>query len=115
MIRKKKKERNSGLIIGFLNFISTAIMSAICSGFFGKIFTSYDRIEKKARNSLFLGMLTREPEGREKSIRRKLLKYFDESLVIRAVKRTVGFFRSCKLNFYGTFFSTFGAYSVIVT
>ena len=115
MIRKKKKERNSGLIIGFLNFISAAIMNALCSGFLGKIFTSYDKIEKKARKSLFLGMLTREPEGREKSIRRRLLKYFDESLVMRAVKRTVGFFRSCKLNFYGTFFSTFGAYSVVIT
>ena len=115
MIRKKKKERNPGLIIGFFNFISVAIMNALCSGIFGKLFTSYDKMEKKARKSLFLGTLAREPEGREKSLRRRLLKCFDESLTMTALKRTIGFFRFCSLNFYGTFFATFGAYSVIIT
>ena len=43
--QKKQKKRNSGIIIGFLNFISTSIIKGLGGGLFGKIFTSYDKIE----------------------------------------------------------------------
>lgn len=88
-------------------------MKGLCWGFFGKIFTSYDRIEKKARRGVLLGALAGTPEGREKSIRRRFMKHFDESLGMRLIKRCMVFLRSSRLNFYGAYFATFGLYSII--
>ncbi len=88
-------------------------MKGLCWGFFGKIFTSYDKIEKKARKGILFGAFARTPGGREKSIRRKFMKYFDESLGMKLIKRCVAFLRSSRLNLYGAYFATFGLYSII--
>lgn len=111
---KREKKRNPGVIIIFLNFINTVVIKYLCEGFFGKVFTSYDTIETRAKKGIILGSFSRAPGGRQKSIRRKALLMFDNSLVINLLRRLVKYLRGCKLNFYGAFFGTFGLYSLIV-
>lgn len=111
---KKTKKRNPGIIISFLNFVIEAVMKNLCSGFFGKLFTSYDGIEKKAKKGIILGGLSRAPGGREKSIRRKMLLLFDNSVIITLLKKFIRFLRGCKLNFYGAYFGSVGLYSLII-
>ena len=113
-MKKKRKKRNSGIIIGFLNFISTLIVKGISGGFIGKIFTSYNRVERHAKKGIIFGAMSRAPGGQKKSIRRKLMKWFDESLGIKLLRRAMNFLKSSRLNFYGTYFATFGLYSLMV-
>lgn len=114
MARRNKKERNSGIIIGTLDIISAFLMKVLCGGFFAKLFTSYDKIEKKANGSIFLGFLAGVPGGGKRSATRRLLKYFDESLVVNLIKRCLVCLRSCKLKVYGTYFATLGIYSLVI-
>ena len=114
MVRKKQKKRNSGVIISFLNMICVAIMKGLENGFFGKIFTSYDSIEEKARKGIIFGSMTRAPEGRAKSIRRKMLDYFDNSIIMKASKRAMRKLLDCRINLYGTYLIAFAVYALVV-
>lgn len=113
-MKKRSKDRGSGLIIGFLNSASDKIMKALTGGFFGKIFTSYEKLERKARKGVIFGAFSRRAGGREKSIRRKTLEHFDKSLIVGLLRRIVEFLRSSRLSFYGAYFVSFGIYSLVV-
>ena len=114
MARKNKKERNSGLIIGVLDLISAFLMKLLGGGFFARIFTSYDKIEQKANQSIFLGGLAGVPGGKKRSIRRSLLKCFDECLAVNMIRKRQKRLLACKLNVYGTYFATFGIYTLVI-
>ena len=114
MKSNKTKKRNPGIIISFLNFLNEIVIKSLCHGFIGKIFTSYDGVEERAKRGIILGSFSRAPGGREKSIRRKMLYLFDNSAVINLFKRFIGFLRGCKLNFYGAYFGSLGFYSLII-
>lgn len=114
MIRKKEKRRSSGVIITFLNFLSRSIIKGLSGGFFGKLFTSYDKMERKARNGVVLGALTGVPGGRKNSVSRMLMKWHDESVGIKLIRKAIGFLTSSRLNLYGTYLATFGLYSTLI-
>ena len=114
MARKNKKVRNSGLIIGLLDVVSAFLMKMLSGGFFARLFTSYDKIEKKANQSIFLGGLEGVPGGRKRSLTRSLLKYFDESLAVNMMRKLRRRLLACKLNVYGTYFATFGIYTLVI-
>ena len=114
MARRKKKQSNGGLIIGFLDLLSLWFMKYLGGGLIGKLFTSYDKIENKAKNGILMSVFYRHPEGREKSIRRRLLKYFDESLLVNRFKQLVRALCSARFSVFGTFFAVFSVYSIIM-
>ena len=114
MIRKNKKQRNGGFIIGTLDLISAFFMKLLCGGFFARIFTSYDKIEKKANRSLFLGGLAGVPGGGKRSLSRSLLKCFDESLAVNLIRKLQKKLLACRLSIYGTYFMTLGIYTLVL-
>ena len=108
MIRKKQKQKNNGIIITFLNFVSRSIIKGMSGGFFGKLFTSYDKIERRAARGVVYGSLTSTPGGRSNSISRSLMKWHDESSLVKILRRAMNFLISSRLNLYGAYFATFG-------
>ena len=76
-VSKKSKKRNSGLIIGFLNFINDFIMNGLTTGFFSKVFSTNSNSERLERESLSLGMSSDTPEGKKKSAKRYIHKRYD--------------------------------------
>lgn len=113
-MRKKSKERGSGLIVGLLNKASDKITEALSRGFFGKIFTSYEKIEKEAKDGVIFKSFSKNAGGREKSVRRKTLEYFDNSVIVIFLKKMISFLRASSLNLYGAYFVSFGIYSLVV-
>ena len=89
-------------------------MKLLCGGFFARIFTSYDKIEKKANRSLFLGGLAGVPGGGKRSLSRSLLKCFDESLAVNLIRKLQKKLLACRLSIYGTYFMTLGIYTLVL-
>ncbi len=111
-MRKKRSERKGGLINGFFNFISEKIMAMLSGGMFGKLFTSDDCLDKKAERGLLLGRLGRAADKGLGAVHRKMLRETDRSVFLGMYRRIVDYFCSCRLNWYGTWFLTFGVISL---
>lgn len=114
MAKKNKKERNSGFIIGLLDIVSAFLMKMLTGGFFARLFTTYDKAEKKANNSILLGGLVGVPGGKKRSLTRSLLKCFDESLAVNMMRKLRRRLLACKLSVYGTYLATFGVYTLVI-
>ena len=112
--KKTNKPKNCGWINGTLNIWNLSITKSLRNGFFGKFMSSYETIRSKAAEGVIFGGETRNPEGREWSLRRMALKAHDESLLINRFQRLIFFLKLCPINVYGTYFGVFGLYSWII-
>ena len=114
MRKKKKAPKNSGLINGFLNFLGEATVNLAKASFFGKIFTSNRKLEKKALNGTTIGPASAFLEGKNNGLRRSALAITDKSLLVNAYRKLIKTLCSCRLNCLGIYFTTFGIYTLIV-
>ena len=114
-MNSKKKKKNTGLIIGFFNYINAMIMRGLTTGIFAKMFTGEDKFEEKAYKGAILGQASLESsKGNRCAFKRSLLYSFDESFILNVIRRFIGLLKVCRLNVYGAFFSSFGIYSLTV-
>ena len=116
MKRKKneRKKRNTGVINGFLNYLNDLIMRLFTTGFFANALVGNGKAESLEESSLLFGASAENATGKSKSIRRKLLKKYNESVLLRLLKKTVCLIRRCRLNVFGTYLFMFGACSTAV-
>ena len=123
-LEKKTKSRNSSLtgiasisfLIALFDKMGEVIYNALVGGFFGKIFSSY----KKLQHSFESGFLKEFVFGdrRFKKIFRKLRKFLSSNIescfIVTKGQRLIKFFASAPLNYYGNFLSFFGVYTCVV-
>jgi len=113
--RKKntEKKRSSGLIIGLLNMLCDKIMSALKCGMFARMLSNGENTDELLDRSLIFGCGKVNPEGGKRSIRRYMLRIFDESVVLGFLRRLKKALLSCRLNVFGSYMMSFGIFSMI--
>ena len=111
---KKRRVLNYGAINGGLNLLSEKLINLLKNGMFGKLFTSNTYLEKKASEGIIVGSVSSLVSGTPLGFRRRNLRAVDQSLFYNAYKRLLQYFCSSRLNLFGTYFITFGFYSVLI-
>lgn len=110
---KTVKTRNIGVILGFLNFLNDFFVKKLTGGFFARLLSGTENSSLE-NNSYTFGRSSDNPEGGSRSLRRYILRAYDNSVAVSAVKRALNFLQSCCLNVYGSFLLSFGIYSLVV-
>ena len=111
----KKRTASVGLILFLLDKLTDSIYSALCNGFFGKIFTSYSKEQASFENGFlrnhFISTKFKDVFWR---IRRRISKMFETSWFLCRTKNTARSWLGVPLKSYGkaTFF--FGVYTILV-
>lgn len=113
-MRKKKQKNGSGLINGMLDVLSEKLRSMIDKSLVGHLFTSNKSLERKANNSFCVGTVAAGTSKYANSLRRTMLKQTDQSIFVRCVRAVGNYLYSCKVNWYGVYFLTFGIYALIL-
>lgn len=111
---KKKRSSNTGIINGFLNFLSDKILVLLKSGFLGKLFSSSDALEAKAARGIIVGPIDYAASGEVSPYKRKNIKFMDESIFVNLLRRSGKYLESCELNWYGLYFFIFALYSLLI-
>ena len=106
----------SSRILGALERFILLIYDCLAHGFFGRIFTAYDKLNRKFRGGLILSAVT-EDEDRIKttrSLRRTFAKAVENSTMLALARRLAGYLLTCRLSFYGILLFAFGVYTAIL-
>ena len=114
MRKKKKTDKPSGLISGFLNFLGEATVNLLKSSFIGKVFSSNRKLERKALSGVTIGPSSAFVEGKNNGLRRSALASTDRSFIVNLYRKLLKALCSCRLNWFGIYFSVFGVYTLIV-
>ena len=119
MKNEKKTELNSekkssSFFIGYIDIFFEFIYNAIFTGIFGKIFTSYSKLEEKFREG-FLGrtLFNNKLHRLGSNLRKKLSRGFSGSLIIKLLGKTLKMLASFPVRSYGGMTFFFGLYIVI--
>lgn len=119
--KNKKSKSRSGIaavsfLISLLDRLGVVICNALANGFFGKIFTSHSALEQKFHNGIFGRLLFGGHSIRR--IFRRIRKFFaniiDNCFFLSYWKKSIAYFCSIPLNFFGNFGFFFGIYTVVV-
>ena len=117
-ITKKHTAKSSasiGLILFLLDKFTDAIYSALCNGFFGKIFTVYSKEQSAFENGFlrnhFIGSKVKSVFWK---IRLRISKMFETSWFLEKTKNTARNWLGVPLKSYGRSLFFFGMYTVIV-
>lgn len=112
----KKKRFSCGLIIGALDRFSCAVYRGLRTGFFGWLFTGYDKASDLHRRSFSNALLAQDAgkTNRRTKAKRAVAGRIENSLLISAVQRLATVLRSTSLRVYATFFLSFGVYTGLV-
>ena len=113
MRKRKKSAQKSGIINGFLNFLSDKILILTQNGFFGKLLSS-NKLESEAAKGVVAGNLDALASGEIGSFRRTNLRLTDESVFMNLLRGMVKYLLNCTLNWYGVYFIVFAIYSILI-
>lgn len=109
--------RNSSIVRWFAVF-THFVYEVIAEGFLGRIFTAYEAVNKKFRESLFGRLIVRLTErggGKYyRAVRRNLALAMDRSFLLNGILRVLRGLCRCSLRTFGLFLITSGAYSGIM-
>lgn len=115
---KLKRAAGKSLILTRLNRFSASLYKKLAAGFFGRALSSYDEAQRLAENSLLARLVKRSSaaffQKAVRPLKRALARSFENSRVIGAVSSALGHLRLCSLRVYGTFFLSFGLYTLLV-
>lgn len=123
MNNPKEKKKTSFLdlvrgsrILGALERFVRLIYDCLSNGFFGRIFTAYDKLNQKFKNGLIVSAITEDESSADtaRSLRRTLAKSVESSRILALVQRAFRYLLSCRLSFYGVALFTFGVYCAIL-
>ena len=111
-LKRTRKKRSSSVFNGLLRLTDWIYRKATC-GFIGRIFSSYTKNDSAFKNSLTVSMLGGSSKfaSRMRRLRFTIAEQFEESRLMHAWRKFIGFLGRCKLRFYGSFILTFGIYT----
>ena len=109
------------VIISFLMKIAGIIYSRLADGFFGRIFTAYDRENEAVKSSAAAGLLTgryRTAEERAarqaKPIKHRIAEGFENSVILGKIRGWLRGMLACQIKVYGLFLFSFALYTTII-
>ena len=115
---KLKGAVKNSRILSSLNRFSSLVYKKLTTGFFGKIFTSYEKAEQMKSSCLTFSLLKKVPAVIAKKtvrpVKRALARSFEESLIIGSITAALNRLRLCALKVYGNFLLSFGLYTLLV-
>lgn len=106
----------SSVIITFLMKIADIIYRKLEGGFFGGIFTAYDRESRAATESAVSGYAARLGVGARllQPAKQKIARSFEESFFLSWIRGLTKRLLSCQVRVYGLFLFSFALYSALI-
>ncbi len=103
------------VIVTFLVRLAGAIYKRLGDGFFGWIFTAYDRECDALRNSAAAELAGRLDLGRRflSPLRSAFARGFEESFIFSRIRRFTGQLLACQMRVYGLFLFSFALYAAL--
>ena len=85
-------------------------------GFFGKMFTSYSKMNEMFKRSLAVSLIGNGSRAASdiRKFRFRIAELFEESAILRLMRRISAFFVNCRVRFYGSFMLVFGIYTGLI-
>ena len=120
VVKKNKRSQNNfagmSLFIFLIDKLSDAIYNMFVNGFFGRIFSSYSTELSSYENGQFVAYFKGSNKSRAffRKIRMFLSCHFENSFILRRLKKIVHGLAFTTLKAYGSFFLAFGIYTMIV-
>ena len=122
-LEKKSKLRTSltglasvSFLIALFDRLSEIFYNALTGGLFGKIFSSYKKLQRSFDNGFLKEFVF--GDRRFKKLFRKLRKFLSSNIetcfIVTRGQRLIRFFSSAPLNYYGNFLAFFGVYTCVV-
>ncbi len=102
--------------ISILDKLGNFIFDSLINGFFGKLFTSYSKLQDNFHKGLFGKILFGNHRIKRilRKTRRFLSSILESSFFVTRCRKISHYFCSIPLNFYGNFTLFFGIYTVVV-
>ena len=115
-IKKASGIASASFLISLLDRLGDLFRNAIIFGLFGRIFTSYTKLQSKFEKGLCGKALFGNHRIRRifRRIRRFLSTILDSNYLTQKSKRGINYLCSMPLSFYGNFMLFFGLYTVVV-
>ena len=122
-IKKSSSKKNkfvgiasTSFLISVLDRLGNFIYDSLINGFFGKLFTSYSKLQDKFHKGLFGRILFGNHRVRKifRKTRRFLSGTFESSFFVTLCRKISQYFCSVPLHFYGNFSLFFGIYTIVV-
>ena len=123
-LEKKNRSRKTSLtgiasvsfLIALFDRLGEIIYNAFVGGFFGRIFSSYKKLQSSFEGSFLKEFIF--GDRRFKKFFRRLRKFLSSNIencfIVTRGQRMIHFFSSAPLNYYGNFLSFFGVYTCVV-
>ena len=123
-LEKKNRSRKTYLtgiasvsfLIALFDRLGEIIYNAFVGGFFGRIFSSYKKLQSSFEGSFLKEFIF--GDRRFKKFFRRLRKFLSSNIencfIVTRGQRMIHFFSSAPLNYYGNFLSFFGVYTCVV-
>jgi O-antigen ligase len=123
-LEKKSRSRKTSLtgiasvsfLIALFDRLGEIIYNAFVGGFFGRIFSSYKKLQSSFEGSFLKEFIF--GDRRFKKFFRRLRKFLSSNIedcfIVTRGQRMIHFFSSAPLNYYGNFLSFFGVYTCVV-
>ncbi|MBE6600432.1 MAG: hypothetical protein E7640_04460 [Ruminococcaceae bacterium] len=114
-MKNSAQKRRSITATVFSNLVSWLYSRAV-GGFFGKIFTSYSKMNEVFKRSLAVSLLGNGSHAASdiRKFRFRIAELFEESAILRLMRRISAFFVNCRVRFYGSFMLVFGIYTGLI-
>ena len=118
---KQKRQRASGIasfsfLISLFDKLCEVICNALVGGFWGQICSGYSKLEASFKQGFLIEFLLKDRKIRKicRSIRRFLSRHIENCFIVTQGRKTVSFFSTIPLNYYGNFGLFFGLYVMVV-
>lgn len=113
---KLKKLCKTSLILSALMTFIPKIYECLRNGVFGRFFTAYSKEEQLLKNGRL--NIFRNKKGKAtlwlRQLRQRLAEFAERSIIPSFFTRLFRHLLGCSLRFYGTYFLTYGGYTVLV-
>lgn len=103
----------SSIILRVISALTDLIYRCASDGLFGWIFTGYDRLCDKVRESMVMKWLASLEVSRlTVPVKRVFMRGFEDSYILGRLRKSLKSLLTCQLYVYGVFLISFGLYSV---
>ena len=123
-LEKKNRSRKTSLtgiasvsfLIALFDRLGEIIYNAFVGGFFGRIFSSYKKLQSSFEGSFLKEFIFGDRRFKKffRSLRKFLSSNIEDCFIVTRGQRMIHFFSSAPLNYYGNFLSFFGVYTCVV-
>lgn len=113
---KNNVQKRKSLTFGALSAFAAWIYSMAKGGLFGKIFTSYTKMNEMFKKSLCVKLLGNGSSAASaiRSFRFRVAELFEQSALLYLWRKIALFLIGCRVRLYGSFMAVFGIYTGLV-